>query len=234
MAGTSKAHASKARHRSRASASDPEAKKPTEASFTFSTKARTASLPSSPAVAGTTGQAKMKASNNADIRRAASSADFDLSQAALKNRGMISTFGECGATGRSACYSLVAVRQHARQNRPDDERTSYAGARSDGTCRGPEESRGSRTTAADTSPPPSCAKDGELLARGGADALVAQRARRGGRDRYQARQHQGADLRQWTRAALGSRLPARRAHARDREGGTGCASSTKTASYRSR
>jgi hypothetical protein len=99
MAGTSKAHASKARHRSRASASDPEAKKPTEASFTFSTKARIASLPSSPAVAETTSQTRTKESNNAETKRATGSADFDLSQVALKNRGMISTFGESDATG---------------------------------------------------------------------------------------------------------------------------------------
>src|SRR3990170_7795736 len=44
MAGTSNAQASRSRHRSRASASEPEEKKPTEASFTRSTKARIASL----------------------------------------------------------------------------------------------------------------------------------------------------------------------------------------------
>jgi hypothetical protein len=64
IAGTSNAQASKARHRSRASASEPEEKKLTDVSFTRSTKARIASSD-----AATTGVLDVKSNQARAINR---------------------------------------------------------------------------------------------------------------------------------------------------------------------
>jgi hypothetical protein len=66
------------------------------------------------------------------MKNVAKSADFDLPQPALKNRGRIAKIDEYAATVRS--YSLDVAHPHARPICPHGERTSHAHQRLAVTC----------------------------------------------------------------------------------------------------